>query len=430
MHDSVRSVRDDVLLMRALHASLLVAGIVSGCGARTTLDAPRDPGAGCRVTEPTVLFSGTTDVRAITQDDQNVYWADSGAWTIDSIAKAGGGHVLLAKGEYASGLAVQDGLVYWADATTIATVPSTGGAVADLASTTGSFKWAVAVAGGDAYWTSSLDTLVRRVDGSPNGAVVADVGEQGADALAATTTDVFWVSFASAKLYRYSIANATVTTLATPPAGQSMAVATDGVNVYWTDLTIDGAHEMTIYRVPITGGAPTALATIALGQCFKCWASLATDGTFVYFTDGAEDDNGTIGKVPVTGGPVTILADHQDGAVHHHRRRCVRVLEQRLRCARSEPGLDHDGPEVTRSDEVNASPFLHSRRGLGRLYRSCLRWRWGWRRGRRRRRVRQRLDTDVSIERRLLGDGLRMRGARIHQALHDGVQLRQRLHGL
>ncbi|HSQ63460.1 MAG TPA: hypothetical protein VLM85_09615 [Polyangiaceae bacterium] len=291
--------------------SLLLACVVAGCGARTTLNAPADPGARCRVTEPTVLFPGTTDVRAIAQDDGNVYWVDSGGWTIDRIAKSGDAHVVLAQGEYASGLDVQDGLVYWGDATTIATVPSTGGAVHELAASNG-FKWAIAVAGDVAYWTTDFETLVRRADGSTNGAVVADVGEQGADALAATATDVFWVSFESAKLYRYSIANATVTTLATPPAGQSMAVATDGVNVYWTDLTIDGAHEMTIYRVPVTGGAPTALATIALGQCFKCWASLATDRAFVYFTDGAEDDKGTIGKVPVTGGPVTILADHQD----------------------------------------------------------------------------------------------------------------------
>ncbi len=274
------------------------------------MDVPRDPRVGCRVTKPTVLFSGTTDVRAIAQDDANVYWADSGGWTIDGIAKSGAGHVVLAQGEWASALDVQNGLVYWGDATTIATVPTTGGAVHDLASTT-AVPWAIAVAGGDAYWTSTQGTLVRRDDGSPNGAVVADVGEQGADALAATATDVFWVSFESAKLYRYSIANATVTTLATPPAAQSMAVATDGVNVYWTALTIDGAHQMTIYRVPIAGGAPTALATIALGQCFKCWASLATDGAFVYFTNGAEDDSGTIGKVPVTGGPVTSLADHQ-----------------------------------------------------------------------------------------------------------------------
>ena len=283
--------------------------IIAACGARTTLDAPRGPGAGCRVTEPTVLFAGTTDVRAIAQDDGNVYWADSGEWTIDGIAKSGGDEIVLAQGQYASGLDVRDGLVYWGDATTIATVPITGGAVHDLASTTGP-PWAIAVAGGDAYWASTEDTLVRREDGSPNGEVVADVGEQGADALAATATDVFWVSFESAKLYRYSIANATVTTLATPPAGQSTAVATDGANVYWTALT-DGANEMTIYCVAIAGGEPTALATIALGQCVKCWVSLATDGAFVYFTDGAEDDNGTIGKVPVTGGPVTILADHQ-----------------------------------------------------------------------------------------------------------------------
>ena len=265
------------------------------------------------MTEPTVLFAGTTDVRAIAQDDANVYWADTGAWTIDAIGKSGGAQVVLAQGEYASGLAVSDGLVYWDDAVTIATVPTTGGTVQTLASsTTPAFKWAIAVAAGVAYWVTSADTFVWRDDGSPTGEVVADVGEQGADALAATATDVFWVSFASATLSRYSIANATTTTLATPPAGQSMAVVTDGVNVYWTDVTIDGAHEMTIYGVPIAGGGAAALATIPLGQCFKCWASLATDGAFVYFTDGAEDDGGTIGKVPISGGPVTILANHQD----------------------------------------------------------------------------------------------------------------------
>ena len=68
--------------------------------------------------------------------------------------------------------------------------------------------------------------------------------------------------------------------------------------------TVPSSQMMAIYRVPIAGGEPTVVTTIALGQCVKCWAS--------YFTDAVEDGNGSIRRVPVTGGPVTILAAHQD----------------------------------------------------------------------------------------------------------------------
>lgn len=67
------------------------------------------------------------------------------------------------------------------------------------------------------------------------------------------------------------------------------AVATDGVNVYWTEAAGN------VLRTPVAGGAITTLASGIAGL-----AGIASDGSNVFFTRGGT----TISRVPVGGGAV------------------------------------------------------------------------------------------------------------------------------
>jgi hypothetical protein len=85
-------------------------------------------------------------------------------------------------------------------------------------------------------------------------------------------------------------------------------IATDGVNVYWTN---DG--EDSVVSVPVGGGAPKVLATAQPGVAF-----LATDGAHVYWANEGTAANdwadGSVVKAPVGGGPLVTLATQQSHA--------------------------------------------------------------------------------------------------------------------
>jgi len=80
------------------------------------------------------------------------------------------------------------------------------------------------------------------------------------------------------------------------------SVAVDSTHVYW------GSGDGTVKKVPISGGTVTTLAS---GQ--GAVPGLAVDGTHVYwvsFHSGYWDD-GTVKEVPISGGSVTTLASDQ-----------------------------------------------------------------------------------------------------------------------
>ena len=111
-------------------------------------------------------------------------------------------------------------------------------------------------------------------------------------ASAADARNVYWVeNRASGSVVQASLNSGSERALAFGRANPT-AVATDGVNVYWTEAA--GA----IFKVPVGGGAITTIATGIPGM-----SGLATDGTNVYFTQ-----NGTsIVRIPVGGGALTTV---------------------------------------------------------------------------------------------------------------------------
>ncbi len=95
-------------------------------------------------------------------------------------------------------------------------------------------------------------------------------------------------------------------TISAPPtpvvfaSGQSdpTYIATDGTNVYWTDL-----GSGTVMQEPVGGGPITMLAS---GQASP--SGIAVSGGYVYWVDTS---GGTVNKVPVGGGTITMLASGQ-----------------------------------------------------------------------------------------------------------------------
>jgi hypothetical protein len=94
---------------------------------------------------------------------------------------------------------------------------------------------------------------------------------------------------------------------------EAQQLATDGAAVYWAEDHVMGATcglcppppapqptDSTVYRLPVSGGSPTALATgYRIG-------SVATDGTSAYWFDSHAQ---TLSTVPISGGSPTVLAE-------------------------------------------------------------------------------------------------------------------------
>lgn len=85
---------------------------------------------------------------------------------------------------------------------------------------------------------------------------------------------------------------------------QATAIATDGVNVYWTDyaLTDAGSTYGHVMKIPVAGGAETTLATTST-TVFPI--ALAVDATRAYFSTNSGDQ--CLYSVPLSGGPVSQL---------------------------------------------------------------------------------------------------------------------------
>jgi hypothetical protein len=109
------------------------------------------------------------------------------------------------------------------------------------------------------------------------------------------------------------------TTLATFQASDPIGggVVTDATNVYWEAIDrfsgqgaigcnggcIGSAYTMTVYSMPLSGGAPKTLAQVSMNDTQANTISMAVDRENVYFTD-----NQALVSVPIAGGAETTLA--------------------------------------------------------------------------------------------------------------------------
>jgi hypothetical protein len=303
--------------------------LLAACGARTDLggqdrlaalkdagdagDAMPDAGAGpppspCKVTSPTVLFSGGKEIQFIALDDVDVYYSDFGSGTVGATPKGGGSPRVIAPGRgNPSGLAVRDGTIYWTEFTTnvVTSGASSGGGSFTTIAKNQDGAYDVAVSDTGIYWTTFRACTVARKQGSASAQL--DKAHQPFTQIITTGDLAFWISFQRKSIERFDSTTQTRTTLL--GGGPPMTIATDGKSVFYGQ---EEPTEAVVGSVPIDGGPPTILYTRPCeagdgGAVGTCVARVATDGAFVYFTSG----DGFVRKVPVGGGAEVVIAAQQ-----------------------------------------------------------------------------------------------------------------------
>jgi hypothetical protein len=188
----------------------------------------------------------------VTADSSNVYWTDAQSGTVQAVSvNAGEPWVLAAHRQGPYGIASDDDNVYWADTPFestalhsgfILSIPKTGGEPVTLA--TGGEPYGLLVWDGLLYWTDLGGEILSVPVGG--GAPV------------------------------------TLSSSQTAPA----AIATDGVNLYWTNVGNPTSLAGSIVRMTIGGGQPVTLVSDGVTPL-----GIAVDSTSVYWTD---DGAGTI----------------------------------------------------------------------------------------------------------------------------------------
>lgn len=315
----------------------------------------------------------------ITADAANVYWTveDKTTGTVNRSALTGGPTTVLASGRFdPHAIAVDSGTIYWADADlsgsgSVLSVPTTGGAVATLATNQNAAPIAVAVDNTSVYWIDSGTganalgngtvmsvarsggaprvfagdpTAIASIDpgsiavsgtvaiwtfagiGGGNAGGIARLPNLGAaPALLAAVVAPTALAADATNAY-YGNADGTIATVgldgSSPPvvlaSGQSATsfLAVDSEAVYWIAATTnpDGTDTNTLLTVPKVGGTPLTLAAFDESP-----GGLAAVGGRIYWTTQGTSDScftdGSLHSVPVRGGAVAILAANLEGPV-------------------------------------------------------------------------------------------------------------------
>ena len=273
--------------------------------------------AGCPV--PIVLASDEYQISnqmtptAFAVDDESVYWSDDSRSGIVACGAAGcGGQPALLGGWRAQGLAVFQGNFYWTDFTAhiyLCSLAGCGSSEPTLWSA-GNAPAAVAVAvdSSGVYWTAQApDTLFTCPLGGCGGSptvlttgsnVVADSRQLALDADNVYFTDgnpEIGMILACPKSGCGANPTVLVSGLDAP-----VAIATDGINVYWTETGPNYAAGAPVRGVGLVrkcavGGCGNAPTTIGTG--FDDPGGIALDDTSVYWTEAGADAKAATGRI-------------------------------------------------------------------------------------------------------------------------------------
>ncbi|MCC6997693.1 MAG: hypothetical protein IT370_23955 [Deltaproteobacteria bacterium] len=260
-------------------------------------------------------------------DRDDVYVSDGGRGLLLRVAKTGGAAHTVAQGaSYASGVAVDDEAVYWADAGN-----STTGWVARIAKADGSTTklvqqrgvWRLVLAGRVLHWIGPGEVRALSLDAAPgtspalvfdgssigglaavggqvlvsdlhDDVIVASVAGQpaaallgalhGPSALAADAQSVYFANGRDGTLCRAPLGGGAVEVLAEGSRAVA-AVAVDATHVYWLEHGRTGGQDGRLLRLPRAAPAlppQLALETVVRGQHQP--SALASDDTAVYWT--------------------------------------------------------------------------------------------------------------------------------------------------
>lgn len=199
-------------------------------------------------TETTLMSTPGVTPLALAIDTNNVYWTDDSGG-LSQMAKTGTMGASLQGGGVGSPVAVSGGFVFFTSSTGVGVqkVPVDGGSVTTLA-TSGNPVDLIVVAG-DVFWadaTGHIAFVSASTGGTPMDLVGPDP-EAGAG------------EYVSASIYQN--------------------IVTDGTSLYWPRAS--SGYPGAVMSIAVGGGAPQVVANIGTNSP----ASVATDGTSVYFLD-------------------------------------------------------------------------------------------------------------------------------------------------
>jgi hypothetical protein len=195
------------------------------------------------------------------------------------------------------GIAVHAGQVYWADDVnpgTVMTVPTGGGNVSTLVSGLKAPGFVVAD-DTSVYFTNYMDSTVMKaaVDGGSPTTLATGLDPRG---IAVGSIHVFWADFSQHTIMSVPISGGAAMPLASALKGPTRITLRDGI-IYFID-------QDEVMEVSTKGGAfPTSLAPMQS----QPW-DIATDGVNVYWTNAGD---GTVKSVPIGGGTVQLVAKAQ-----------------------------------------------------------------------------------------------------------------------
>jgi len=235
---------------------------------------------------------------AIVSDGSYVYWASKMTGKIMKAGVHGGAPVELAANQSwpSTGLAVDATHVYWNTVSTDGTlmkVPSSGGKPETLIATGASGIRGIAVDANAVYYTNNTQGTIGRYDLAANSPSVLVSGLTGPMMIAVDADHVYWTEL-QGRVKKVPKAGGSVTQLAEGAGG---AIAVTAVGVFL-------AAGEAVVKVALEGGPALELAKSQRSR------GIAADEQFVYWTDFLA---GTVNKVSVDGGEVTVLAANQQG---------------------------------------------------------------------------------------------------------------------
>jgi hypothetical protein len=206
------------------------------------------------------------------------------AWTVApaSMSTTGGGFYTATENSAnsAAGPVATDSNIYWGYGTGGIGLRSNGGTGYTL------------IEGG----TSSVTSCALAGIGGSCSAISAYTGGEAIDDLVLSGSTLYWTDFASQTVSSMSTAGGSATTIASGEAGPVL-VTVDSVNVYWANLS-GASNSYNIDKNTQSNPVPTASSNV-LPFTAGSMTSLATDGTYVYFSGALGSTK--VGYVSVAG---------------------------------------------------------------------------------------------------------------------------------
>jgi hypothetical protein len=238
---------------------------------------------------PVMMIAAGETAYGVAVDDTNVYFTNFES-VIDGVMKvplAGGSAVVLAPfGEYPRNVAIGGASLFFTNGLGntncgVVSLPKAGDA-GPMPFASSPDPWGIALDATNVYWTDGGDGgATGSVLSAPRsgGTPVVLAGEQdGPGAIAVDATSVYWATVSA--IVRASLDGGDPSTIASGQANPH-AIAIDDAYVYWVNQG-SGNSDGNVVKAPLTGGAPP---TTLAGAQPTPW-DIAVDGTSVYWTSG------------------------------------------------------------------------------------------------------------------------------------------------